>query len=148
METRQKLDAALKDAMRSGDNMRKQTVRMVLSAIKLNEVEKGTPLDEAGVIAILQKEVKSRSESMQDAQKANRPDLAENAQAEAAYLESFLPKQLSPEELADLVRAAIQEVNASTPADMGKVMKVLVPKIQGRAAGNQVSETVRKLLQS
>ena len=148
METRQKLDAALKDAMRSGDEMRKQTVRLVLSTLKLSEVEKGSPLDENAVIAIIQKEIKSRSEAIQDANKAGRSDLAEKAQAETAFLESFLPKQLSADELAELVRASIQEVNASGPGDMGKVMKVLVPKVQGRAAGNQVSEAVRKLLQS
>jgi uncharacterized protein YqeY len=148
METRQKLDAALKDAMRSGDEMRKQSVRMVLSAIKLNEVEKGSALDESAVIAIIQKEIKARSEAMQDANKAGRSDLADKAQAETAFLESFLPKQLTAEELAELVRAAIQEVNATGPGDMGKVMKVVVPKVQGRAAGNQVSEAVRKLLQS
>ena len=148
METRQKLDAALKDAMRSGDEMRKQSVRMVLSAIKLNEVEKGSALDESAIIAIIQKEIKARSEAMQDANKAGRSDLAEKAQAETAYLESFLPTQLTADELAELVRAAIQEVNAAGPGDMGKVMKILVPKVQGRAAGNQVSEAVRKLLQS
>lgn len=148
MDTRQKLDSALKDAMRSGDEMRKQTVRMVLSAIKLSEVEKGGSLDESGVIAVLQKEVKSRSESIQDAQKAGRPDLAEKAQIEAAYLETFLPKQLTQDELAALARAAVEEVNATSPADMGKVMKVLVPRVQGRAPGNLVSEAVRKLLQS
>lgn len=148
METRQKLEAALKDAMRSGDEMRKQTIRMVMSAIKLSEVEKGKPLDDASVVAIVQKEVKSRSEAMQDALKANRPDLAEKAREETSFLETFLPKQLTQDELTELVREAIREVNASTPADMGKVMKVLMPKVQGRAAGDQVSQTVRQLLQS
>jgi uncharacterized protein len=148
METRQKLDTALKDAMRSGDDMRRQSIRMVLSAIKLSEVEKGSPLDESAVIAIIQKEIKSRSEAIQDANKAGRSDLIEKSQAEIVYLESFLPKQLTQDELIELARSAVQEVNATGPGDMGKVMKVLVPKVQGRAAGNQVSEAVRKLLQS
>ncbi len=87
METRQKLDAALKDAMRSGDDLRKATVRMALSAIKLSEVEKGGPLDEAATIAVIQKELKSRAEALQEAQQANRPDLAQKAQAEMAFLE-------------------------------------------------------------
>lgn len=147
METRQKLETALKDAMRSGDNMRRQTVRMVMSAIKLNEVEKGTSLDETGIIAILQKEVKSRQEALQEAQKANRADLETQSKEEIDFLESFLPQQLSPDELNALVRETIQEVGASNPADMGKVMKALMPKLQGRAAGNQVSQSVREQLQ-
>ncbi len=148
MDTREKLEAALKEAMRSGDEMRKQTVRMVMSAIKLAEVEKGTRLDEAGILAVLQKEVKSRAEALQDAQKAGRSDLAEKARAESAFLESFLPQPLSPTELEALAREAIQEANAKTAADMGRVMKILMPKVQGRAAGDQVSQAVRRLLQS
>ncbi len=147
METRQKLEAALKDAMRSGDDMRKQNVRMVMSAIKLTEVEKGAPLDDAGVIAIVQKELKSRQEALQEAQKANRPDLAERAQAEMAFLETFLPQQMTGDELAALVQGTIAEVGATGPADMGKVMKALMPKVQGRATGDQVSQAVRKQLQ-
>lgn len=147
MDTRQKLESALKDAMRSNDNMRKQVVRMVLSTVKLAEVEKGAALDEAGMLTVIQKEVKSRQEAMQDAQKANRPDLAENAKTEMAFLETFLPQQLTEDELDALAREAVAEAGASSPADMGKVMKALMPKVQGRAAGNQVSQAVRKALQ-
>ncbi len=147
MDTRQKLETALKDAMRSNDEMRKQNVRMVMSAIKLNEVEKGTKLDEAGVIAIIQKEVKSRQEALQDAQKANRPDLAERSKADIAFLETFLPQQLTEAELLGLAQEAVAEVGATGPQDMGKVMKVIMPKVQGRAAGDQVSQAVRKVLQ-
>ncbi len=147
MDTRQKLETALKDAMRSNDELRRQNIRMVMSAIKLNEVEKGTRLDEAGVIAAIQKELKSRQEALQDAQKANRPDLVERSKAEIAFLETFLPQQLTEEELASLARDAIAEVGAAGPADMGKVMKAIMPKVQGRATGNQVSEAVRKALQ-
>lgn len=132
--------------MRSGDDMRKQNIRMVMSAIKLSEVEKGAPLDETAVIAIIQKEVKSRQEAMLDAQKANRSDLSERAQAEMTFLESFLPRQLTPEELDALVHEAVAETGASSPADMGKVMKAMMPKIQGRAAGDQVSQAVRRQL--
>jgi uncharacterized protein len=146
--TRQKLEAALKDAMRSGDEMRKQSVRMVMSAVKLSEVEKGQPMDEAGVLAIIQKKMKARQEALAEAQRANRPDLAERAKAESAFLETFLPKQLSEEELSALAHEAITEVGAKGPADMGKVMKAIMPKVQGRAPGNQVSEAVRKQLQS
>jgi uncharacterized protein len=147
METRQKLETALKEAMRANDDMRKQSVRMVMSAIKLNEVEKGAKMDEPGVITIIQKEVKSRQEALQEAQKANRPDLIEKAKAEMAFLETFLPQQMSETELAGLAQEAIAEVGASGPADMGKVMKAIMPKVQGRAAGDQVSQAVRKALQ-
>ena len=147
MDTREKLETALKDAMRSGDDMRKQNVRMVLSAVKFNEIEKGSRLDEAEVIAAVQKELKSRSEALQDAQKANRSDLVERSKAEIAFLQSFMPQQMPEEELLDLVRQTIAEVGAAGPADMGKVMKAMSPKIQGRATGDQVSQAVRKSLQ-
>ena len=147
MDTRQKLDAALKDAMRTNNTMQRATVRMVLSAVKLAEVEKGSALDEAAVLTILQKEMKSRQEALQEARKANRADLAEQAQAESAFLQTFLPQQLSAEELAVLVYAAIEETAATHPADMGKVMKALMPRVQGRLPGDQVSAAVRQALQ-
>ena len=146
MDTREKLETALKDAMRSGDDMRKTNVRMVLSTIKLSEVEKGSRLDDAGVVSAIQKEIKSRQEALQDAQKANRPDLAEKAKTEIAFLETFLPKQLTEEELISVVNETIAELGATGPADMGKVMKAVMPKVQGRAAGDQVSQAVRKSL--
>ncbi len=146
MDTREKLETALKDAMRSGDDMRKTNVRMVLSTIKLSEVEKGSRLDDAGVVSAIQKEIKSRQEALQDAQKANRPDLAEKAKTEIAFLETFLPKQLTEEELTSVVNETIAELGATSPADMGKVMKAVMPKVQGRAAGDQVSQAVRKSL--
>jgi uncharacterized protein YqeY len=147
MDTRQKLEMALKDAMRSNDEMRKQNIRMVISAIKLNEVEKGTRLDETGVIVIIQKELKSRQESLQDALKANRPDLAERSKSDIAFLESFLPKQLTEDELASLARETVAEVGAAGPADIGRVIKAMMPKVQGRTTGDQVSQVVRKILQ-
>lgn len=147
MLSRQSIEQALKEAMRSNDEVARRTLRMILSAIKLAEVEKGAFLDETALVAVLQKELKSRRESIADAEKANRPDLAEAAKAEIAVIESFLPKQLTLEELEQIAREAILEANATTPADMGKVMKILMPKVQGRAAGDQVSQMVRKLLQ-
>jgi uncharacterized protein YqeY len=147
METRQKLDTALKEAIRSNDEMRKQNVRMIMSAVKLSEVDKGARLDEAEVLGIIQKELKSRQESRQDAERANRPDLIQKAESEILFLETFLPKQLTEEELAALVRETIGEVGAGGPSDVGKVMKAVLPKIQGRATGSQVNQAVRKLLQ-
>jgi hypothetical protein len=147
MVTKADLESALKDAMRSGQVLRRNTVRMVLSAVKLAEIEKGLSLDENGVLAVLQKEVKTRREAIVDAQRANRPDLAAASEAEIAILESFLPKAMSPDELDALARRAVQEVGAASLREMGQVMKVLMPLLQGRATGDQASQAVRKLLQ-
>lgn len=148
MDTKANLNQALKDAMKSGDETRKRTVRMVLAAIKQVEVDKRIELDEAAVIAILQKEVKTRRESLEEAKKADRQDLASAAQAEIDILNTFLPQSMSGEELRELARQAIQETGASGPADMGKVMKAMLPKVAGRAPGDQVSAAVRELLTS
>jgi uncharacterized protein YqeY len=147
MTTKTLLENALKDAMRAGDDLRKRTLRMAISAIRMAEIDKGGALDENAILAILQKEVKSRQESIADAQRANRPDLEAASQDEIEILEGFLPKQLSLEELESLARQAIAEVGATSPREMGQVMKILIPRLQGRATGDQASQAVRKLLQ-
>jgi uncharacterized protein YqeY len=147
MTTKVQLEAALKDSLRSGDEIRKNTLRMALSAIKLAEIDKGILLDETGVDSILQKEVKSRRESIADAQRANRPDLVAAAEAEIVILESYLPKAMPSEELDALARQAVQEAGATSIREMGQVMKILLPRLQGRASGDQASQAVRKLLQ-
>jgi hypothetical protein len=119
---------------------------MVLSAIRLAEVEKGKPLDEAGLVSILHKEVKSRRESIADAQRAGRADLIKSAEAEITVLEGFLPKSLAPEELEAEAQKVISEVGAVSLRDMGQVMKVLLPRLQGRASGDEASQAVRRLL--
>lgn len=140
------LELALKDAMRASDDLRKRTLRMALSAIRLAEVDNKGPLNDNAVMAILHKEIKSRQESIADAQKANRPDLIEASQAEIVVLEGFLPKQLSAQELEELARQAIAEAGATEPRHMGQVMKLLLPRLEGRATGEQASQAVRKLL--
>jgi uncharacterized protein len=147
MTNKAQLESALKESLRAGDETRKNTVRMVLSAIKLAEIEKKHPLDETGITSILQKEVKSRRESIVDAQRANRPDLVAAAEAEIAILESFLPKAMPSEELDVLARQAVQEAGATSIREMGQVMKILMPRLQGRVSGDQASQAVRKLLQ-
>jgi uncharacterized protein YqeY len=99
------------------------------------------------VLSILQKEIKLRKEALAEAKKASREDLAVDAQAEIDVLNVFLPQGLGAEELRALVQATILETGAAAPADMGKVMKALLPKIAGRAPGDQVSALVRELLQ-
>lgn len=142
------MEEALKSAMKSGDDVRKRTIRMALSAVKYVEVDKGTTLDEAAIVAVLQKELKSREETIEEARRAGRSDLIAENQAEIGVLREFLPQPLGEAELEELVRRVIQEAGAAGPADMGKVMKVLVPRLEGRAGGNEASALVRKLLQS
>jgi uncharacterized protein YqeY len=146
MNTKTQLNESMKDAMRTGDEIRKRTVRMVLAAIKQVEVDKRIELEEAAVIAILQKEVKTRRESLEEAKKAAREDLAAAAQAEIDILNTFLPQAMSAEELRELARQAIAETGASGPADMGKVMKAMMSKVAGRAPGDMVSAAVREML--
>jgi uncharacterized protein YqeY len=141
------MENGLKDAMRAQNSIGKNTLRVALSAIKLTEIDKGVKLDDAGVIAILQKEIKNRTEAILEAEKINRTDLIDTNKAEIKVLESYLPAQMSPEELETLVKAAVAETGAGGIKDMGKVMKALLPKVQGRAAGDQVSQMVKKLLQ-
>src|SRR5690606_3163743 len=104
-------------------------------------------LDEAAVVSILQKELKSRQEAIAEGEKASRPDLVDAARIEAGIIETFLPAGLSPAEIEAIVTAAIAESGASAPGDMGKVMKLVLPKVQGRADGGQVSALVRAKLQ-
>lgn len=146
MELKQKIESALKDAMRTGDETRKRTLRLIIASIKNAEIDKGSALDDAGVMGIIQKEVKIRKEALEGAEQAHRDDLKEMTFAEIKILEEFLPTQLGEEELKQLVKEAIEETQAQSPADTGKVMKVLMPKIQGRAPGDQVSRLVREQL--
>jgi uncharacterized protein YqeY len=147
MDTRSQLSNALKDAMRAGDEVKKRTVRMALAAIKQAEVDRQVTLDETAVLALLQKEIKTRREALDEARQAHRPDLAAEAEAEIAVINAFLPQALGADELQALARAAIAEVGAASPADMGRVMKLLMPRLQGRAPGDQASQVVRQLLQ-
>jgi len=147
MNIKTQLNDSMKDAMRSGDEIRKRTVRMVLAAVKQAEVDKRTELDDMAVIGLIQKEVKNRRESLEEAKKANRADLIADNEAEIRVLEVFLPKAMPEEELREIVQAAITETGASTPADMGKVMKIVMGKVAGRAPNDKISSTVRELLQ-
>ena len=147
MSKKSELEQALKEAMRANDAVRKSVLRVALTALKEAEVQKQAELDDAVVLGILQKELKSRHEALEEAEKAARKDLVENAKAEIKILEGFLPQALSPQELEAIVQAAIAEAGATSPADMGKVMKVVLPQVQGRADGGQVSQLVRTKLQ-
>jgi uncharacterized protein len=146
MSLKIKIEDSLKQAIRNGDDLQKRTLRMAISAIKLVEVDKGRSLEENEILAILQKEVKSRRETIEEAKKAGRDELASATNDEIAVLEAYLPRQLSDEELEELAQQVILEVGATSPAEMGKVMKAIMPRVQGLADGSKVSQIVRKLL--
>ncbi|NOY99407.1 MAG: GatB/YqeY domain-containing protein [Chloroflexi bacterium] len=147
MDTKTKINNAIKDAMRAKDEVAKRTLRMVRAAIQQAEVDRRTTLDESAVLAILQKEVKSRRETIAEAEKAGREDMVADTLAEIAVLEAFLPEAMSTDELRALAGTVIAEVGATSPADMGKVMKALIPRVAGRAPGGEISKVVRELLQ-
>jgi uncharacterized protein YqeY len=146
MDIKTQLTEAMRQAMRANDDVARRTTRMALAAVKQAEVDKRTTLDDTAVIALVQKEIKNRREAVEEAKKANRSDLIADNEAEIKVLEGFLPKAMSTEELRTLAQAAVAETRASSQADMGKVMKALMPKVAGRAAGDQVSAVVKELL--
>jgi len=148
MSLRDQLTGDLKTALKSSDETRKGTLRLLLAALKQAEIDKrpAGALDEGEVLAVIQKEAKSRRESIADAQRANRADLVAMNETELHVIESYLPKQLTREELVELARAAIAETGAGGPQQMGAVMKLLTPRTKGRADGRRVSDVVRELL--
>lgn len=134
--------------MKARDEDTKRTLRLVMSAIKLAEVDEGGELDDNRVLSILQKEVKTREDIITESEQANRPDLVEAAQKEMGILNAFLPKQMDPAELKALAQEVITEVGATGMRDMGEVMKHLMPKLQGQASGSDASKAVREILQN
>ncbi len=146
MALQQSIESALKDALRSGDETRKTALRLVIAGIKNAKVEKRAELTDEEVQSIVSKEVKSQREAIADAQKAARPDLVAEAENLIAAMEPFLPKQLSRAEIAAEAQAVMAEIGASSPGDVGKVMRVLQPKLKGLADGKLISEVVKELL--
>ena len=146
MSLQQNIESELKNAMRASDETRKTALRSVIAGIKLAKVEKQAELTDDEVQAVIRKEIKSHRESIADAQKASRADLVAQSEAIIAILESFLPKQFSRDEIVAQAQAVIAEAGASGPVDMGKVMKVLQPKLKGLADGKLVSDVVKELL--
>ncbi|MFV1949888.1 MAG: GatB/YqeY domain-containing protein [Anaerolineales bacterium] len=148
MSIKEKLREELTAALKAGDAQRKTTVRMALASIKNAEVEARGELKEDLVLNLIQKEVKARQETIEGAQQANRPDLISKAEEEIAILNEFLPEQLSEEELRTLVQEAIEESGASSMAEIGAIMGVLMPKIRGKADGKQANQIVRELMEA
>jgi len=133
-------------AMRANDTLRKRVIRLLMSSIELAEVAKGSKLTDSEFIALVQKEIKTKNDTIADAEKANRPEMVREQQAEIKVLEAYLPQQLSEAELVQLAEEVIQETGATSPKDMGKVLKVLIPKLAGRATNQDASRVVKDCL--
>lgn len=147
MGLREQLREDLKSAMRAGDATRRNTIRMLEAAIKNAEIEKrGQELPEADVLAILQRQVKQRRDSIEQFERGGREDLAEIERAEIAVIEDYLPEQLSEAEIEAAARRVIEQTGASGPGDRGKVMGPLMKKLRGKADGAAVNAAVSKLL--
>lgn len=147
-DPRAKMQDALKQAMIDKDNERRDVLRMALNAIKQVEIDERKTLTAEEVAAVLQRELKTRREAIEEARKAGRTETADEEAGRAQMLESFLPKQLSREEVAVLVQDAIRESGATSAKEMGKVMSILMPKVKGLADGKMVNEVVREHLNS
>lgn len=142
----QQVSAEVKTAMRARDKERLGALRLIMSEFKRIEVDERIELDDARVLAILDKMTKQRKDSLQQYQDAGRDDLAATEAREIAIISEFLPSQLSQEEIATLIEEAISSTQAASMQDMGKVMGILKPKIQGRADMSQVSGQIKSRL--
>jgi uncharacterized protein YqeY len=136
----------MRDAMKAREQLRVATLRMLMAAVKNTEVEKLHELSDDEVLEVIVREAKRRRESIEAFKQGGRDDLVEKESGELAVLEAYLPEKLSDAELAAMVDEAIAETGASSPKQMGEVMKALMPKVRGRADGAQVSALVKSKL--
>jgi len=147
MNLSDRLTDDMKQAMKDKDKLRLSTIRMVRASALNLEKELHRSLDDNEMLDILSREIKQRKDSLQEFKKAGRDDLVENLAAEIDIISKYLPEQLTEEEIQEIVRQTIQELGASSKADMGKVMGALVPKTKGRADGKLVNQVVQQFLQ-
>ncbi len=146
MSLMEQLTADMKEAMKQGEKERLSVIRLVRGAVRQAEIDGKKTLTDDEVVSVINKEVKMRRDSIEEFERGNRPDLVAKAQAEIAILMPYLPEQLSEDAVKTLAEAAVAEVGAQTAKDMGKVMGVLMPRVQGRTNGKLVQEIVRSLL--
>ena len=147
MSIKEQLTSDMKAAMKAHDKLRLDTIRMVRGAIRQAEIDGGhKELSEDDMAAIVAKEVKSRRDSIEEFKKGGRADLVEQTQQEIDVLTPYLPKQLSEDEIRQLVQEAVASTGAASPKDMGKVMGKLMPQVKGKADGKLVNQLVREAL--
>ena len=142
----ERIDADMKAAARAREARRLNTIRALKSQMKYREIEKGKALEDADVVAVIGSMIKQRKDSASQYAAGGRPELAENENAEIAVLEAYLPRQLTDDELAALVKEAVAASGAKGPKDMGAVMKALMPRVAGQAEGKRVSDAVKAAL--
>ena len=148
MPLRDQINDDLKQAMRAGDTRKRDALRLLTAAIKQKEVDERVTLADADVVAIIDKMLKQRRDSIEQFEKGGRQDLADTEKFEVSVLQVYMPQALSADEISEIVAASITESGAQGPADMGKVMAVLKPKLAGRADMSKVSATVMAKLRS
>ncbi len=146
MSLKARITEDMKSAMKAKETAKLSAIRLLLAAIKQKEVDERVELDEAGVNAVIEKLVKQRKDSVTQYEAANRQDLADVEKAEIAILAAYLPEKMSAEETAAAVAAAVAETGAKGPADMGKLMAVLKPRLAGKADMAEVSKLVKAAL--
>ncbi len=146
MGLKEKIMQDMKEAMKAKDTAKVSTLRLLISEIKNKEIDKRGELTDDEILAVIQKAVKQRKESIEQYEKAGRSDLVEKEKKELEILEAYLPQPLSEEELEAIIDEAIKEAQATSVKDMGKVMKIVMPKVRGRADGKIVNQKVREKL--
>jgi uncharacterized protein YqeY len=145
-ELQKKITEDMKQAMKSGDTVKRDTLRLLLSSIKNAEGAKLDALDEGEVLSVISKEVKRHLESIDAYKKGNRADLVTKEEAELKILQSYMPEQLGRDEIVKAAKEVIAAVGAAGPGDKGKVMQQLMPKLKGKADGKVINEVVMELL--
>lgn len=148
MSLKEQLQNDMKTAMREGETVKRDALRMLMAAIKQTEVDSGKQLDDAGVTDLLMKQVKLRRESIADYEKGDRAEQVEKEKADIAIIEQYLPQMMSREEVQALVAAAIRHLNITSSKEMGRLMGHLMPQVKGKADGRMVNEVVKELLGS
>lgn len=146
MSLKDKLMEDLKSSMKDKNKVKKDVVTMIRAAVKQKEVDERVEMDDEGIIDIISKQVKQKKDAIEDFKKGERDDLVQLTETEVNILLEYLPEQLSDEELAELVKAAIAEVGATSMKDMGKIMGNLMPKIKGKADGSAVNKIAKDYL--
>jgi len=146
MSLLERLNNDMKQAMKNKEKDKLSVIRMVKASLQNEPINTGQELSEDEELSVLSREVKQRKDSLHEFEKAGRDDLVEKLRTELSYIVEYMPKQLTEEELSDIVKAAILETGASTKAEMGKVMAVLMPKVKGKADGSLVNKLVQQHL--
>lgn len=147
MSLKEKLMEDMKSSMKNKDTLRKNTITMVRASIKQREVDERVELTDEDIIDIIAKQVKEKRDVIQDFEKGGREDLVEQTKKEIEILLEYLPKQLTEEEVEEIVKDTIKEVGAKSIKDIGLIMKSVMPKIKGRADGSMVNSIARKYLE-